>query len=418
MMVMTDVTAAPGLGSTATTPAVAPNFSWMPEDGSPTAVEQPIFLMTTAAQAISGFFVWTALLITCHQIYMHLRCYSCPNEQRYIVRILFIVPIYAFDSWLSLLFFTNDQYYVYFGTVRDCYEAFVIYNFLSLCYEYLGGESSIMSEIRGKPIESSCVYGTCCLWGKTYSIGFLRFCKQATLQFCVVKPLMAISTVILQAFGKYQDGDFDVTSGYLYVTIIYNISVSLALYALFLFYFATRELLSPYSPVLKFFMVKSVIFLSFWQGMLLAILEKCGAIPKIHSANVFVGEGTVAAGYQDFIICVEMFFAAIALRHAFTYKVYVDKRLDAQAVPSYGPYGRCAPMKSISSSLKETMNPHDIVQDAIHNFSPAYQQYTQQSTLEHGPPWRNGSHVISRSHSCSGARDNEKTLLLSSDDEF
>lgn len=25
---------------------------------------------------------------------------------------------------------------------------------------------------------SSCVYGTCCLWGKTYSIGFLRFCKQ------------------------------------------------------------------------------------------------------------------------------------------------------------------------------------------------------------------------------------------------
>lgn len=57
-----------------------------------------------------------------------------------------------------------------------------------------------------------------------------------------------------------------VASGYLYVTIIYNVSVSLALYALFLFYFATRELLSPYSPVLKFFMVKSVIFLSFWQG--------------------------------------------------------------------------------------------------------------------------------------------------------
>ena len=34
-----------------------------------------------------------------------------------------------------------------------CFSAFVIYNFLSLCYEYLGGESAIMSEIRGKPIE-------------------------------------------------------------------------------------------------------------------------------------------------------------------------------------------------------------------------------------------------------------------------
>lgn len=38
------------------------------------------------------------------------------------------------------------------------------------------------------------------------------------------------------------------SGGYLYVTIVYNISVSLALYALFLFYFATRELLQPLQP--------------------------------------------------------------------------------------------------------------------------------------------------------------------------
>jgi hypothetical protein len=62
------------------------------------------------------------------------------------------------------------------------FSAFVIYNFLSLCYEYLGGEGNIMSEIRGKPIVSSCMYGTCCLVGQSYNIGFLRFCKQATLQ--------------------------------------------------------------------------------------------------------------------------------------------------------------------------------------------------------------------------------------------
>ncbi|NWI63874.1 T184B protein, partial [Todus mexicanus] len=289
----------------------------------------------------------------------------------------------------------------------DVFAAFVIYNFLSLCYEYLGGESSIMSEIRGKPIESSCVYGTCCLWGKTYSIGFLRFCKQATLQFCVVKPLMAISTVILQAFGKYQDGDFDVTSGYLYVTIIYNISVSLALYALFLFYFATRELLSPYSPVLKFFMVKSVIFLSFWQGELLSLsLDR----HKERSAGAHTLE------LKDHCICFTVFHC-FSLGNPFC--SFSSLQQCSSLVPLHlTPTGRCAPMKSISSSLKETMNPHDIVQDAIHNFSPAYQQYTQQSTLEHGPPWRNGGHVISRSHSCSGARDNEKTLLLSSDDEF
>lgn len=31
--------------------------------------------------------------------------------------------------------------------------AFVIYSFLSLCFQYLGGESTIMAEIRGKPVQ-------------------------------------------------------------------------------------------------------------------------------------------------------------------------------------------------------------------------------------------------------------------------
>lgn len=144
--------------------------------------------------------------------------------------------------------------------------AFVIYNFLSLCYEYLGGEGNIMSEIRGKPIRSSCLYGTCCLAGKTYTIGFLRFCKQATLQFCLVKPVMAFIIIFLQSSGHYHDGDWSANTGYIYITIIYNVSVSLALYGLYLFYFATRDLLTPFDPVLKFCTIKSVIFLSFWQG--------------------------------------------------------------------------------------------------------------------------------------------------------
>lgn len=62
--------------------------------------------------------------------------------------------------------------------------------------------------------------------------------------------------------------------GYLYVTMIYNFSVSLALYGLYLFYFATRELLTPFEPVLKFCTIKSVIFLSFWQGTHLCVVTK------------------------------------------------------------------------------------------------------------------------------------------------
>uniref|UniRef100_A0A8C3X291 Transmembrane protein 184A n=1 Tax=Catagonus wagneri TaxID=51154 RepID=A0A8C3X291_9CETA len=338
-----------------------------------------LFLSSPLARGVSGIFVWTALVLTGHQIYLHLRSYTVPNEQRYVIRLLLIVPVYAFDSWLSLLLLGGHQYYVYFDSVRDCYEAFVIYSFLSLCFQYLGGESAIMAEIRGKPIQPSCVYGTCCLRGLSYSIGFLRFCKQATLQFCIVKPIMALVTIVLQAFGKYNDGDFSIHSGYLYVTLIYNVSVSLALYALFLFYFATRELLRPFEPVFKFLTIKAIIFLSFWQGLLLAILERCGVIPEAQViGGSKVGAGTVAAGYQNFIICIEMLFASIALRCAFSCQVYAEKKEHSPAP--------AAPMRTISSRLKETMSPQDIVQDAIHNFSPTYQQYAQQTTHEAPSP--------------------------------
>merc|ERR1712241_603111 len=72
-------------------------------------------------------------------------------------------------------------------------------------------------------------------------------------------------------------------------------------------------------------------------------------------------------------ICIEMFFAAIALRYAFPISVYIGEGcINAE--------GRSVTMQSISSSLKETMNPRDIMTDAIHNFHPQYQQYTQYSS--------------------------------------
>lgn len=42
---------------------------------------------------------------------------------------------------------------------------------------------------------------------------------QATLQFCVVKPVMAIVTIILQAYNLYNDGDFRLVAGHLCRTI-------------------------------------------------------------------------------------------------------------------------------------------------------------------------------------------------------
>ena len=60
-----------------------------------------------------------------------------------------------------------------------------------------------------------------------------------------------------------------------------------------------------------------------------------------------------------FQVCIEMFFAAIALRYAFPISVYLTEGVVNSA-------GRSVTMQSISSSLKETMNPRDIMTNAIH----------------------------------------------------
>lgn len=54
-------------GPLPTAARTGPNISWLPE-APLLSTDQPIFLMSPAAQAVSGFFVWTALILTCHQV--------------------------------------------------------------------------------------------------------------------------------------------------------------------------------------------------------------------------------------------------------------------------------------------------------------------------------------------------------------
>jgi len=66
-----------------------------------------------------------------------------------------------------------------------------------------------MNEIRGKPIKPTNIWTfTCCLAGKQYTIEFLRFCKKATLQFCLIKPIMVVLTLMLMMVRKYEDGNW------------------------------------------------------------------------------------------------------------------------------------------------------------------------------------------------------------------
>jgi hypothetical protein len=125
-------------------------------------------------------------------MFMHLKHYNMPLLQRQIVRIIAIVPIYAFGaerrrgaraaphrappsatgarrwrarppyfagSLLSLIFPSSA---IYFGTIRDIYEAYVIHSFLNLMLDFPGGEPAVVAGILDKPRMKHPIPCCCC----------------------------------------------------------------------------------------------------------------------------------------------------------------------------------------------------------------------------------------------------------------
>ncbi|XP_051132908.1 uncharacterized protein LOC127252672 [Andrographis paniculata] len=289
-----------------------------------------------------------AITLAILHIYKHLLNYTEPTYQRYIVRIIFMVPVYALMSFLSLV---HHESTIYFNSVREIYEAWVIYNFLSLCLAWVGGPGAVVVSLSGKVLKPNWCLMTCCFPPLPLDGRFIRRCKQGCLQFVFLKPALVIITLILYEKGKYEDGNFNPMQSYLYLTIIYTISYSVALYALVLFYMACRDLLHPYNPVPKFIIIKSVVFLTYWQGVLVFLAAKSG----------FIKDTREAAEFQNFIICVEMLAAAVGHLYAFPYGEYAGANIGAKI--------------SFISSLAHALKLNDLYHDTVHQFAPTYHDY-------------------------------------------
>ena len=66
------------------------------------------------------------------------------------------------------------------------------------------------------------------------------------------------------------------------------------------------------------------MFSSFSQGVLIAILVYCGVISNIFDTDNTTDIRHISSKLQDFLICIEMFLAAVAHHYSFSYKPYVN----------------------------------------------------------------------------------------------
>ncbi|BEI82503.1 hypothetical protein CcaverHIS002_0303710 [Cutaneotrichosporon cavernicola] len=272
-----------------------------------------------ALLAVCGACTLVATVLSIWSIVLQLKNYRMPALQRCVVRIMVMVPLYALSSLIAL-YSLNAAFFI--DAIRDLYEGFVIYTFLQLLITYLGGERDLLLRLNGRPpIPHTFPLNLFFAPMDPSDPWTLLNLKRGVLQYVQIKPLLVIATAVCKWTGTWKEGEFTLTSGYTYVTIVYNISICLSLYCLAMFWVAVSKDLKPFRPVPKFLCVKGILFFSFWQGVFVGFLVSAGFIKSV---GPYTDPEHMVLALVDSMICIEMPFFAIAHQYAFRASDYID----------------------------------------------------------------------------------------------
>lgn len=267
----------------------------------------------------SSFCVMLTMHFTVQLLWEHSFYWKKPKEQKAILIIIFMAPVYAIVSFVGLLDFQGSKaFFMLLESIKECYEALVIAKFLALMYSYLNisiSKNIVPDEIKGRQIHHS--FPMTLFQPHTVHLNHhtLKLLKYWTWQFVIVRPVCSILMITLQVLRIYPSW---VSWTF---TIILNISVSVALYSLVLFYHVFAKELEPHKPLAKFLCVKGIVFFCFWQGVLLDILVAMGMIKSHH---FWLEVEQIEEALQNVMVCVEMVFFSIFQQYAFNVAPYRD----------------------------------------------------------------------------------------------
>ena len=246
------------------------------------------------AVLIGGVFAILACILSAIQIRAHHAHWTHPPSQKQVVRILYMVPIYAISAWGSLTFLNLSSYIDF---VRGVYEAFVIYtsvkaarthcggrfqahrqwsvstrahwfafvlcfvarSFMILLTKYLGGHDGVVEWMKFKPPQHW-PSPMCFMKPVVPDSTYLYYLKYGALQYTILTPICSLASVVLTTFGAYEDGVIAYNNGYPYVAFVMNCSQLVSLYSLVWLYVCVKNELMPFGPLAKFLVVKAVVF--------------------------------------------------------------------------------------------------------------------------------------------------------------
>ncbi|RCV34946.1 hypothetical protein SETIT_7G199100v2 [Setaria italica] len=275
----------------------------------------------TWATIVAGLFTLVALSLSMYLIFEHLSAYNNPEEQKFVLGVILMVPCYAIESYISLI---NPNTSVYCGILRDGYEAFAMYCFGRYITACLGGEDKTIAFLKreggsgsGQPLlhhasEKGIIHHhfPVNFILKPWRLGtrFYLIIKFGIFQYMIIKTLTASLSLLLEPFGVYCEGEFNLRCGYPYFAAVLNFSQYWALYCLVAWYTATKDELAPIKPLAKFLSFKSIVFLTWWQGVVIAILYALGLLRSPLAQSL-----ELKSSIQNFIICIEDRWALLQL---------------------------------------------------------------------------------------------------------
>nr|POE50514.1 transmembrane protein 184 like [Quercus suber] len=247
----------------------------------------------------------------------HLFYWKNPKEQKAIIIIILMAPIYAIDSFVGLLDIQGSKaFFLLLDSIKECYEALVIAKFMALMYSYLNisiSKNIVPDGIKGREIHHS--FPMTLFQPHTVRLEHhtLKLLKYWTWQFVIIRPVCSILMIALQILGMYPSW-LSWT-----FTIILNISVSLALYSLVLFYHVFAKELQPHKPLAKFMCIKGIVFFCFWQGVVLKVLAALGIIKSHH---FWLDVEHIEEAIQNVLVCLEMVVFSVLQQYAYHVSPY------------------------------------------------------------------------------------------------
>lgn len=280
---------------------------------------------------IASFFTFVATAVSIWLVSKHLQWYTNKREQRHIVRILFMVPIYAIVSLASYLFWNHSTPLI---LLRDCYESTVLTSFFYLLLFYinpnpdeqrmifrkvgLSKEANNEALRKGEDVKKWVFPLRFIKWKPADGLYFLQYMKWGVLQYCVLRPTTTLASVILDYIGLYCEASWSPGWGHIYLVVIVSLSVTIAMYCLIQLYVVSSEYLAPQKPLLKLFAIKAVVFLTFWQATFLSVLSMFGVVKDTR----YMTADDINIGIGALLETFEMTLFAFLHVKAFTYKVY------------------------------------------------------------------------------------------------